>query len=182
MFSVRLGQQKLPVVIKSHWKSKRISMRLGSGEIKITKPKWVPNSSVKEFISKNLGWIEKQFKSEISKPKLGANSKTHMTSLRIRARRLIKKRLEFFNRHYGYDYSRVSIRDQSTRWGSCSSRGTLSFNYRLAMLPERLVDYVVVHELCHLKEMNHSSRFWGLVAETMPNYRILRRELKGYRI
>jgi len=71
----------------------------------------------------------------------------------------------------GVTYRQVQIRGQRTRWGSCSSRGTLSFNWRLALAPLEVLDYVVVHELCHLREPNHSSRFWRLVASRRPGWR-----------
>lgn len=85
-------------------------------------------------------------------------------------------------RHYlqftGGSYSRITVRDQKTRWGSCSSTGTLSFNYRLMFAPPRVLDYVVIHELCHLTHMNHSREFWNLVASVMPEYKIHRNWLK----
>jgi predicted metal-dependent hydrolase len=71
----------------------------------------------------------------------------------------------------GVSYGRIEVRDQRTRWGSCSPRGTLSFNWRLALAPLEVLDYVVVHELCHLREANHSPRFWRLVAERRPDWR-----------
>ncbi len=87
-------------------------------------------------------------------------------------------------RHYlqytGGSYSRITIRDQKTRWGSCSSTGTLSFNYRLMFAPPRVLDYVVIHELCHLTHMNHSREFWNLVASVMPEYKIHRNWLKEH--
>lgn len=72
----------------------------------------------------------------------------------------------------------MAIRNQKSRWGSCSTKGNLNFNYKLAIIPSHLADYVIVHELCHLGEFNHSQKFWDLVAKTMPGYKEMRNELK----
>ena len=94
------------------------------------------------------------------------------------ARELVRGRLEYFNTQYGYKIGRVSIKNTRSRWGSCSSKGNLNFNYRIALLPKHLVDYVVVHELCHLGQFNHSPAFWNLVARTIPDYVTRREELR----
>ena len=99
---------------------------------------------------------------------------------RARALRFIRDKVRLWNTQYQFSYSRVTVRNQSTRWGSCSSQGTLSFHYRLLFLPEHLTDYVIVHELCHLRHMNHSLRFWREVARTIPDYRRRRHELRRY--
>lgn len=75
---------------------------------------------------------------------------------------------------------RITIRDQKTRWGSCSSKGNLNFNWRLILMPEEILDYVVVHELAHLKEMNHSQTFWAVVERTLPDYKVRRKWLKEH--
>lgn len=80
----------------------------------------------------------------------------------------------------GVSYLRISIRDQRTRWGSCSLKGNLNFNWKLVLLPEELADYVIVHELCHRIYMNHSSDFWKLVERELPDYRQRRKALKSY--
>jgi predicted metal-dependent hydrolase len=81
-----------------------------------------------------------------------------------------------------FKYNRITIRNQKTRWGSCSSRGNLNFNYRVVFLPHSLAKYLVVHELCHLIELNHSKAYWKLVEEILPNHKELRKELKKVKI
>jgi len=91
---------------------------------------------------------------------------------------LVKERLEYFNQFYNYKYGRVAIRNQKTRWGSCSKKGNLNFNYKIVLLTSKQSDYIIVHELCHLKEFNHSGSFWSLVAETVPDYKEIRSSLR----
>ena len=92
------------------------------------------------------------------------------------------KRLEYFNQFYGFTYRRVTIKNTVSRWGSCSKQGNLNFNYRIATLPSDISDYIIVHELCHLGEFNHSKNFWNLVEKTIPNYQELRNRLKKIRV
>jgi len=92
---------------------------------------------------------------------------------------LTEERLQYFNKFYGYKWNKIVIRNQKTRWGSCSKKGNLNFNYKIALLPPEALDYIVVHELCHLKEFNHSINFWNLVSKTIPNFKEIRRELKN---
>jgi hypothetical protein len=94
------------------------------------------------------------------------------------ARAIALSRITHFNQFYQCSLRRISIRNQRSRWGSCSQKGNLNFNYRLLKLPLSLVDYIVVHELCHLREFNHSKRFWDLVGETLPDFRERRAALR----
>jgi len=88
------------------------------------------------------------------------------------ARNLFQSRVAYYHSLTGGNYTSITIRDQKSRWGSCSSRGTLSFNYRLIFAPPKVLDYVVVHELCHLTHMNHSKDFWNMVEQIMPEYKV----------
>lgn len=94
----------------------------------------------------------------------------HYISHKERARALVHERLTHWNQFYNLSYNRVAIRNQGTRWGSCSSKQNLNFNYRLIFIAPELVDYVVVHELCHLAHFNHGKEFWNLVGEAVPDY------------
>ncbi len=96
--------------------------------------------------------------------------KNHYAAHKEAARTLCQARLEHFNQHYNLQYNRLSIKNTRSRWGSCSSKKNLNFNYRIVFLPAELQDYLIVHELCHLQEMNHAKQFWDLVAEQVPDY------------
>lgn len=97
--------------------------------------------------------------------------------LRQRALEYIPKRVEDFSSEYEFNYNTVKIKKLTSRWGSCSSKKNLSFNLKLMYFNYEVIDYVIVHELCHLKEMNHSKKFWNLVEEIIPNYKDYRKEL-----
>ena len=98
-----------------------------------------------------------------------------------RTRALVTERIAYWSQIYGIPYGRIFVRKQKTRWGSCSVARNLNFNYRLGFLPFHLADYIVVHELCHIPQQNHSDAFWALVAEAYPEYKTLRKELHSYR-
>lgn len=94
------------------------------------------------------------------------------------ARKIFEAKVAYYHQFTGGNYTSITIRDQKTRWGSCSGRGTLSFNWRLILAPPEILDYVVVHELCHLTHMNHSKEFWDLVGSVIPDYKVRRKWLK----
>ncbi len=103
--------------------------------------------------------------------------RAHYLTHKETARTLVHARIAHLNQYYQVPIRKVFIKNHRSRWGSCSSKGNLNFNYRVALLPQELVDYVVAHELCHLKEFNHSQKFWELVAQTVPAHKELRRQL-----
>lgn len=95
-----------------------------------------------------------------------------------RAKELFTKRLELFSNKIGVKVNTVRVKNQKTRWGSCSQKGNLNFNWKLIMAPRFIFDYVVVHELCHIKQMNHSKEFWLLVENQISDYKEMRKWLK----
>ncbi|MEZ4200718.1 MAG: M48 family metallopeptidase [Candidatus Paceibacterota bacterium] len=114
------------------------------------------------------------------RPKRRSSVTKHYVAHKEAARELTLARLQHFNQHYGFSWNRVAIRNQRRCWGSCTSLKNLNFSYKILFLPAELRDYIIVHELCHLAELNHSPQFWALVAETMPAYRAQRSLLRQY--
>ena len=143
--------------------------------ITVRAPQRVTQKEIKIILEKNDSWIqkhiemlrEKQAEAEDVKKLTAEEIKT----LAEQALKLIPQRVEYFARQVGVTYGRITIRNQKTRWGSCSSKGNLNFNCLLMLAPTEILDYVVVHELCHRKEMNHSKAFWTEVEKVLPDYR-----------
>jgi predicted metal-dependent hydrolase len=132
-------------------------------------PQGMSPAEVARIVELRRGWIERQLARR--EPPLGLEAAGLSEAA---ARRLARARVtevaERTAAELGVAYERIAIRDQRTRWGSCSTRGTLSFNWRLVLAPAEVLDYVVVHELCHLREPNHSPRFWKLVERSRPSF------------
>ena len=110
------------------------------------------------------------------------SSKARYKEHKETARELALARLSHFNQFYGFDYKKIFIKNLKSRWGSCSKLQNLNFNYKIVFLSVELQDYLIVHELCHLSEFNHSPKFWALVEKTIPNYKHARRELRRQRL
>lgn len=182
MKKISLAGQDIEYELLSSSKSKKVRIEIGVSGLKVVKPVFVPFIFIEQFIKSRAAWIINNLavtKNSIPPPVI---SKDESIILKRRAAHLILASLEFYNQSYGFKYKSLSVRNQKTRWGSCSHQGALNFNCRLALLPEKLLNYVAVHELCHLKEMNHSAKFWTLVERTIPNYKELRKELHKFNL
>ncbi len=148
------------------------------------KNKNTPNPSFKKRGISSKKVRKYIFRNKISKKEKLENKKKFKTH-KEKAREIVMSKLEHFKNIYktahnvDIKYNRVTIRDQKTRWGSCSSKGNLNFNYRLALIPDHLADYVIVHEMCHILQLNHSQKFWSLVSLAIPDYIEKKAELRS---
>ena len=154
------------------------------GSVIVRAPLRLPQRDIDRFLREKSVWIEshrakilRERQQEIANP-IPALTEEQLRRLKRRAAVAIPERLEYFAPLVGVDYGRVTIRSQKTRWGSCSSRGNLNFNCLLLLTPPEVLDYVVVHELCHRKHMNHSPRFWAEVERVMPGYKAAKKWLR----
>ncbi len=179
---VIIHDQEISYELKPSRKARSLRLEIGATGLVVTKPWFISSIFMDQFIKRQADWIIKNLAKHNQAQALPKINKDDLVILKKKAAKLLITRLEFFNREYNYKYKSISVRDQKTRWGSCSRQGALNFNYRLALLPEELLDYVAVHELCHLKEMNHSIRFWLLVAKTIPDYKERRQKLEKFRL
>jgi predicted metal-dependent hydrolase len=152
------------------------------GSVSATKPTRMATSRFISYLNEHIAWIEKKvsfFASQKKTIHTIRHTKTEYAYYKQQASLIAKDRLEYFNQWYGFSYNNIVIRNQKSRWGSCSKKGNLNFNYKIALLPQELSDYIIVHELCHLGAFNHSKEFWKLVERTIPHHKELRSRLKN---
>ncbi len=145
------------------------------GEIVVRCPRGVPRYRVQAFVESKRTWLERQLSRQPKADKLTA---AKLAELKRQATEDLSRRTAAYACSTGISYGKVTIRCQKTRWGSCSARGNLNFNCLLMLAPPFVRDYVVVHELCHRKQMNHSAAFWAEVAAVLPAYDTSRRWLR----
>ena len=180
--SIILDSEKIEYTIRKHRKAKRLKIAIAcDGSCTVTLPWRLGLWNAEKFIQQNSEWVLDKMK---AMKKIGQNNlllqrnKEEYLRLKKNSRDFAIKKLEKLNEFYGFEYKKVFIRNQKSRWGSCSSRRNLNFNYKIMFLPERHADYIIVHELCHLKEFNHSQRFWSLVSQALPEYKEIKKQLK----
>lgn len=170
-------------IIRSQRKTLSIQID-GKGQVIARAPMHMPESDIRKFIQEKENWIEKHLQKRQREQAVlqeeGKFKKQELERLANLAVKVIPQKVAYYARLMNVTYGRVAIRNQKTRWGSCSREGNLNFNCLLMMAPPEVLDYVVVHELCHRLEMNHSARFWAQVEKVMPDYKKHRKWLKEH--
>ena len=170
-------------VIKSNRKTVAIQVNTDM-TVTVRAPRRATKKDIERILKEKEPWIQKHIEQMKAKEaqyesvEVPYLTNEEMKELADKALRYIPERVAYFAKLVGVTYGRITIRNQKTRWGSCSSKGNLNFNCLLMLTPPEVIDYVVVHELCHRKEMNHSKAFWNEVEKVCPNYKESVRWLK----
>jgi hypothetical protein len=166
-----------------HPRARRYVVRVrADGTVRVTIPRWGSKRDAREFADDQRRWIEKQLRrveEARARPRAGLPPDVERAT-RAHAKRALPARLLDLAGQHGLVVSRVSVRNQRWRWGSCSRGGHICLNWRLALMPEPVRDYVMIHELMHLKRMDHSRKFWKLVALACPGYESARHWLRAH--
>ena len=178
---------EFPYIIKKSKRARHLSLAVRcDASVVLTVPRRVSLRDAQSFLNQKLDWVKEKLDFYKNSPNNSIDlrgSRADYLRYKEAARKLIKQRLEYFCEIYQLEFNRLAIKNQTNCWGSCSMKKNLNFNYRLLLLPAELCDYIVVHELCHLKELNHGQRFWQLVSQTVPDHKAKRKILRDdYRI
>ena len=164
-------------VIRSHRRTVSLEIK-PDGTVLVRAPRRLSDRAIREFVASKESWLREKLKKYENRPALPTLTEGELDALKRQAKQDLSDRVRRFAPLAGVSFGRITIRAQKSRWGSCSTQGNLNFNCLLMLAPTEVRDYVVIHELCHRKEMNHSSRFWAEVAAVCPDYAARRRWLK----
>ena len=174
--------EQIPYNIRVSRRARRMRITVAcDGAVAVTLPWGMGESSAERFIQAKSNWIlkAKEYLKKFQGRTVIKSGRREYLKHREAARSLATIKVKHWSKIYNFDFKKISIRNSKTRWGSCSKKGNLNFNFKIVHLAEPLLDYLIVHELCHLQEFNHSKKFWALIAQTIPNYKALRKELKS---
>lgn len=173
--------QTIPYTIRISDRAKRLRVAVYlDGDVVVTQPQHTSKAHLKKFIESKKYWIMSKLdqNNKVTNADLKDTSLGHFTNNKSHASSLMALKVAHWAKILGCEYGEIRIKQLKSRWGSCSSKGDLTFNYRVIFLSNHLQDYIVVHELCHIKQPNHSKKFWSLVQQTLPNYQQLKSEVK----
>ncbi len=161
-------------------KRKTLSLCIKNAELIVKAPLGTSKRIIDEIVNSKIEWINKGIeKQQKEAEKINSLTDDQILELRCLAKRVIPQKVLMYSKIMGLNFGRITITGAKTRFGSCSSKGNLSFSYHLMLYPEEAIDYVVVHELAHLKEMNHSKKFYEIVEFVLPDYKKRRKLLKN---
>jgi len=178
---IKFGDKKIKYLLKISKRAKRLRLTIYCNtSLVVTKPTDLNQNIVDKFIITKKDWIlsKLEYFNKHKENNLFKNNREKYLENKKEALEFIIERINYFNKKYDFKFNKIKIKSQKTRWGSCSKKGNLNFNYKIMFLPQQIANYIIVHELCHLKEFNHSKKFWNLVSKTIPNYQNIKKGLR----
>lgn len=177
--------KKPKYIIKKSKRAKRMRLAVYcDGSVVVTTPFGINQTIIEKFIADKKQWLTDKinFFKSIDSKSIRTFSQDDYLKHKDEALQLVFARIKVFGKKVSFSYNAVNIKNHKTRWGSCSKNKNLNFNYKIIFLPKKQQDYIIVHELCHLKEFNHSRKFWSLVEKIMPDYLEIKNELRNHEL
>ena len=184
MRKIMLHDREIKYTVKQSRRARHLRIAVYcDASVVVTTPTFFGEYYVERFLKAKAGWVLAKLDhffrlGLVARPKYSHRGRREYLKYREQARALVYEKIEKINQVYNFSFGRVAIKNHRSCWGSCSKKGNLNFNYKIIFLPERLAEYIVAHELCHLREFNHSKNFWNLVSRIFSDYKEIRKQIK----
>jgi len=176
-----LCDREVEYTVKKSTRARRLRVAVYcDASVVVTVPVDFGEHKIEKFLKEKAGWVldKLDYFLRLGKTVRIGGGRRDYKKYREQAREFVIKKIEKMNEIYNFSFKKIFIKNHKTRWGSCSKKKNLNFNYKIIFLPERLAEYIVVHEMCHLQEFNHSQKFWNLVSRAVPNYKEMTKQIK----
>lgn len=179
---IELNRQVVKYKLKNSNRARNLRLAIYcDGSLVVTRPVHLNLFFVNKFLRERADWILNKIEHfrKFGQPMVASDPKEYRQNKKA-ALILVRELVANYNSIYGFKYNAIKIKNQKTRWGSCSKKGNLNFSYKIVFMPRELAEYIVAHEICHLQEFNHAAKFWNLVGKTIPDYAQLRKKLRKW--
>jgi len=176
-----LHNREVEYTVKKSARARRLRVAVYcDASIIVTVPVDFGEHKIEKFLKEKAGWVldKLDYFLRLGKTVRIGGGRREYKKYREQAREFVRTKVEEINKIYKFSFGKIAIKNHKTRWGSCSKKRNLNFNYKIIFLPEKLAEYIVAHELCHLREFNHSQKFWNLVSRAVPNYKDVTKQIK----
>lgn len=179
---ILLRGHEIEYTIKKSTRARRLRVAVScDATVVVTAPVWLGEHKIERFLKEKANWLlgKIDYFLRTGKPlRTHCGGRREYKKYREQAREFARAKVKKINEMYNFSFGKIFIKNHKSRWGSCSIKKNLNFNYKIIFLPERLAEYIVAHELCHLGEFNHSRNFWNLVSRAVPDYKEIKKQIK----
>ena len=176
-----LCDREVEYTVKKSARARRLRVAVYcDASVVVTVPVDFGEHKIEKFLKEKASWVldKLDYFLQLGKTVRIGGGRREYKKYREQAREFVRTKVEEKNKIYKFSFGKITIKNHKTRWGSCSKKRNLNFNYKIIFLPEKLAEYIVAHELCHLREFNHSQKFWNLVGRAVPNYKDVAKQIR----